>query len=219
LEYASPVSFLEKPSTRSSEAACSPLNSHGPLTSHSHGGQEAKIRTSAPFFYRNICVEVLGTGRYRIISRGQEMLLRFLTSARGPQGRLTDPSCCPWRPSGNFLLETSRAKVIAMENMRATSRLISSGREYAGLAPVREERSHWQVKSGILDVGSLFEEMAEKSGAAARAALEWLGDIRGPGGWGRYPSAARFTTTDPDGRGREDSHVAGDSDIFIFHRY
>jgi hypothetical protein len=64
--------------------------------------------------------------------------------------------------------------VISIGDMRASGRLIYDGWEW-GERPATE---HWQGKSGI-DLGEM-DEMAEKSGAVTRAALGWLGDIRGP---------------------------------------
>jgi hypothetical protein len=72
---------------------------------------------------QDVGIEVNGSGRWATVSRAEEVLVLFATSGNGPQGRLMNPSVCPWRPPGDVLLERSTAKVIEMAHAKATIRL------------------------------------------------------------------------------------------------
>jgi hypothetical protein len=122
----------------------------------------------------DISLTVTGNGPYRTIPRAEELLMLFLMSGRGPEGRLKDATGCPWRPPGDVLFERSSNNVILVGNMGVSCRLIYNAWEW-GEHPAAE------LPRGkpCADLSSM-DEMAERSGTATRAVLGWLEDIRGP---------------------------------------
>jgi hypothetical protein len=123
---------------------------------------------------RDISLTVTGNGPYRTIPRAEELLILFLMSGRGPEGRLKDATSCPWRPPGDVLFEMSSNNVILVGNMGVSGRLIYNAWEWG-------EHSAAELPRGkpCADLSSM-DEMAERSGTATRAVLGWLEDIRGP---------------------------------------
>jgi hypothetical protein len=123
-------------------------------------------------FGQDIGIQVTGAGKWATIPRAEEVLVLFATSGNGPQGRLMDPSVCPWRPPGDVLLVRSTAKVIEMAQCKATIRLYYSDWHWA-------EGSKDQTSHSSVFHSASFDQMAETSGAVTRSLLGWLGNTRG----------------------------------------
>ena len=86
-------------------------------------------------FDQDVRIQVGGLGNFATIPRAEEALALFATSCNGLQGRLEKRPTCPWRPSGDVLLDRSGAKVIQMARRNATIRL-----DYSISAAVGKDR-------------------------------------------------------------------------------
>jgi len=47
--------------------------------------------------YEDVTLDVQGSGPYRTVPKGDELLALYLASGLGPEGRLANPPICPWR--------------------------------------------------------------------------------------------------------------------------
>ena len=118
-------------------------------------------------------VSVMGRGAWATVLRAEELLMLFLTSGDGPEGRLIDPPRCPWRMPGTILLEKSDVKVIQYAQLGARIRLF-----YEGWCWGEGQKDTAAPISSISP--SPIDKMPDNSAAATRAALGWLDNPRGP---------------------------------------
>ena len=125
-------------------------------------------------FEQDIALHLSGNGPFRTIPRAEEVLMLFVTSGRGPEGRLVEATSCPWKPPGDILFDKTSSKVLLIGNTGATGRLVYNTWTW-GHQPYT---MHPPAK--LVSGSDSFDEMAEKSGAATRAVLGWLETARGP---------------------------------------
>ena len=124
-------------------------------------------------FEQDICITVTGNGPWTTIPRATELLMLFMTSGEGPEGRLMEATSCPWKPPGDVQFEKSSTKVLL------------TGRAGAKCSLFYNE---WNWGEGVTELTAVtpvfvsysIDEMAEKSGTATRAVLGWLESARGP---------------------------------------
>jgi len=125
-------------------------------------------------FERDIGLPLQGKGHLRTTPRADELLMLFLTSGHGPQGRLVDIASCPWKPPGDVLFDKTSSKVLLLGNSEATARLVYNTWVWGNQPSTKQPPAKFVFGPDSLD------QMAEKSGAATRAVIGWLENERGP---------------------------------------